>query len=180
MISQDADHRPAILIRLLGGCDWISRLAGKLIAVLVPAMTLVICYEVASRYFFNAPTLWAYDVSIFMFGYIVLLTGAYVQEQKRHIRIDLISSHVSARNAAWLDAGGTLMSLLFLGAVFVYGWDRAMHDFAIGARLPSEWAPPKAHLTLMIPIGAALLMVQCLADGLRSVYFAVTGRRLQR
>ena len=155
-----------------------SRVAGKGIAILVPIATLTICYEVISRYFFNAPTIWAYDMSTFMFGYIVLLTGAYVQEQKHHIRIDLVYLNLSARGRAWLDVLGMLFGLLFLAAVFVYGWERVMHDFHIGARLPSEWAPPKTHFTLMIPLGAALLMMQCLADCIRSLYFAISGRRL--
>jgi TRAP-type mannitol/chloroaromatic compound transport system permease small subunit len=179
MISQGTGSLSSISVRLLRGCDLISRVAGRAIAFLVPIMTLVICYEVVSRYFFNAPTIWAYDLSIFMFGYVVLLTGAYVQEQRRHIRIDLIYNYLSERTRAWLDVLGVLMSLLFLGAVVVYGWDRTMHDFSIGARLSSEWAPPRTHFTFMVPLGAALLMLQCLADGIRSLHFAVTGRRLE-
>lgn len=170
--------RLGLVLRLLRACDLISRAAGKGVAILVPIATLIICYEVISRYFFNAPTIWVYDMSTFMFGYIVLLTGAYVQERKGHIRIDLIYLRLSKRKQAWLDVLGMLMGLLFLGAVAFYGWERTMHDFHIGARLPSEWAPPKTHFTLMIPLGAALMMAQCLADGMRSLYFAMTGRRL--
>ena len=178
MSSKNPIDRPGLALSLLRGCDFISRAAGKGVAILVPIATLIIAYEVVSRYFFNAPTIWAYDMSTFMFGYIVLLSGAFVQERKGHIRIDLIYLKLSPRHRAWLDVLGVLMGLLFLGCVAFYGWERAMHDFQIGARMPSEWAPPKTHFTLMIPLGAVLLMAQCLADGMRSLFFAVTGRRL--
>lgn len=167
------------LARLFAAIDRLSEVAGQVVAVLVPAMALVICYEVVARYAFNAPTIWAHNLSTFMFGYLGLLAGAYVQSKGRHIRVDLLYGRLSPRAQAGLDLVSYLLAFLFLSLIATYGWHKAMDDFRIGARLSSEWAPPRGHFTLMIPLGATLLILQSLADWLRSLHIALTGRSLE-
>ncbi len=159
--------------------DRLSTAVGWAISVLVPAMVVVIGYEVVARYYFNAPTIWAHDLSIFMFGYLGLLAGAYVQRRRRHITVDVLYMRLPPRQQAALDAASGLLAFFFLGLVAVYGWREAMEALRIGARLSTEWAPPKGHFMLMIPVSAGLLVVQGLADWLRSLYLAVTGRTLE-
>ncbi len=43
--------------------DKVNTWVGKAFSWSIVAMTLVIVYEVFSRYVFSAPTSWAYDVS---------------------------------------------------------------------------------------------------------------------
>lgn len=163
----------------LGLIDRLSGFVGNLVSVLVPAMMLVICYEVMARYALNAPTIWAHDLSMFMFGYVGLLAGSYAQRKGRHIRVDVVYVRLSPRSKAWLDVIGSLLMFFFLGLVAAYGWDKAMEEFEIGARLSTEWAPPRGHLTMMIPVGAVFLILQGLADWLRSLHLAVTGRPIE-
>ena len=49
--------------------DTISEKVGLAVSVLMPLMVAVLSFEVISRYIFNSPTLWAYDIAIFIFGY---------------------------------------------------------------------------------------------------------------
>ncbi len=165
------------LSRCLRAVDRLSGLVGGAVAVLVPLMTLVICYEVVARYFFNAPTIWAHDLAVFMFGYLGILSGAYVQRRHRHITVDVVHIHLSPRARAALDVISGLLAFFFLGLVAVYGWHKAMEAFEIGARMSTEWGPPKAHFMLMVPLGAVLLILQSLADWLRNLHLAVSGRR---
>lgn len=160
--------------------DRTSLIAGTAVCVLVPAMVMVLGYEVLARYALNAPTIWAHDLSIFFFGYLGLLAGAYAHKEGRHIRVDVLYLRLTPRQRAGLDALNGLLVFLFGGLVVAYGWAEAAEAIRIGARMSSEWAPPKGHFVLMVPVSAGLILLQELANWIRAVYFALTGRELDR
>ena len=47
-------------------------------------------YEVTMAYIFNAPTLWAFDFSMQMYGALFLMAGAYALSNAAHVRGDVI------------------------------------------------------------------------------------------
>ena len=59
------------------GVEFIVRLIGRSVSFLVPLLSLVVAYEVFARYILNSPTIWAYDLSLFLFAYIAALGGAF-------------------------------------------------------------------------------------------------------
>ncbi|EAZ99104.1 hypothetical protein MELB17_05999 [Marinobacter sp. ELB17] len=52
-------------------------LTGKAAAYLMPLLAGIVAFEVFARYVLNSPTIWAYDMSLFLFGYVTALGGAY-------------------------------------------------------------------------------------------------------
>lgn len=156
--------------------DGLSTAVGLVVSVLVPAMPCVILYEVAARFFFDAPTLWAFDTSVFLFGYTGLLAGAYVHRQRSHISVDILYASLSPRRKAVLDVVAEPLVVFFLVLVVIYGWRAAADAIRLGTRRPSEWGPPLGHFMMMIPVGAALLILQSSANWLRSLYLALMGR----
>lgn len=164
------------LALLLRAVDRLSMLAGYSVSVLVPLMILSLVYEVISRYFFNAPTLWAQDVSIFLFGYIGLLGGAMVMKERAHINVDLFYSRMSPRVRAACDVATSLVGMFFLVLVVIYCWDAGMDAIRHGLRRPTDWAPPVGHFFLAVAVGGFLLLLQTFAHWLRSLHFLVTAR----
>ncbi len=77
--------------------DKIIMFFGKIASYLMPILAFIIAYEVFSRYVFDAPTIWAYDVSLFLFSYIAALGGAYAQQKKAHINVDILYLSVSSK-----------------------------------------------------------------------------------
>ncbi|WP_374681390.1 TRAP transporter small permease subunit [Accumulibacter sp.] len=71
------------------GIDLVVMLMGKAASYLMPMLAFVVAYEVFSRYVLNSPTIWAFDLSLFMFGYVAALGGAYAQQKKAHINVDI-------------------------------------------------------------------------------------------
>jgi TRAP-type mannitol/chloroaromatic compound transport system permease small subunit len=162
----------------LRAVDRLSEGIGLLVSVLMPAMVLVLAIEVVARYVFNSPTIWAYDTAIFMFGYTGLLGGAYALKRKEHINVDLFYTRFSPRGRAVLDVITGLLFFFFMGLVFVYGWTAAIEALKGGEATATLWGPPIGHFKLMIPIGAALLILQGLANWTRSLYLAATNKEL--
>jgi len=164
------------ILRLI---DRLSSFVGTAVSVLLPAPTLVLTFEVVARYFFERPTIWAFDMAIFMFGYLGLLAGAYVLKEKEHINVDLIYGRFSPRGKAVLDVITGLLFFFFMTLVVAYGWKAAYSALSFGDHRPTEWGPPLGHFKLMIPLGALLLLLQGLANWIRNLYLAITGEELK-
>lgn len=170
----------ALLVGFLKTVDAVSALAGRAVSVGVPLMVLSLSYEVISRYFFDAPTLWAQDTSIFLFCYIGLIGGAQAMRERAHINVDLIYGRLRPRGKAACDSFTGLFALFFLILVVVYGAQEAIRSFELGLRRPTDWAPPVGPFVLATVIGATLLALQTFANWLRSFHFLLTGRAIDQ
>ena len=82
------------LLKLIRVIDAITDWGGKIVAWLVIPMVCALVYEVFARYFFHAPTEWAYDVTYMLYGGIFMLGAAYTLLKGGHIRTDMLSSGV--------------------------------------------------------------------------------------
>lgn len=63
---------------------------GRVTMMLILLMTCVMLYEVFLRYAFEAPTLWANELTLWLGGFVFLLSGVYAMQQRCHIRIFII------------------------------------------------------------------------------------------
>ncbi|MBN1255502.1 MAG: TRAP transporter small permease [Deltaproteobacteria bacterium] len=63
-------------------------------ALSVLVMAVLICYNVAMRYFFGAPKGWTIEVSQFLMLAVFFLPLAYVQLERKHIKVELFVSHL--------------------------------------------------------------------------------------
>jgi TRAP-type mannitol/chloroaromatic compound transport system permease small subunit len=62
--------------RFLFVVDGISSWVGQVFSWLVLALTLLISWEVFSRYVLNSPNPWSFDLMIMMYGTIIMMAGA--------------------------------------------------------------------------------------------------------
>lgn len=63
---------------------------GRVTMMMIVLMTGVMLYEVFLRYVLERPTLWANELSLWMAGFIFLMSGFYAMQQRSHIRIFLL------------------------------------------------------------------------------------------
>lgn len=93
------------------------------IAVCLGLMTLVTFANVVARYAFEANILWALELTVFLFAWLVLMGMSYGVKKHVHIGVDIVINAVSggARKALALLAVGACLAfsvLLLIGA-----WD---------------------------------------------------------
>ena len=62
-----------------------------------------VAYEVIARYVFNAPTIWAFDVTYMLYGTLFMLGAAYALHKGAHIRTDFFWEQFSIRKKGWID-----------------------------------------------------------------------------
>ena len=66
-----------------------------LIAILLGVMTLITFANVVARYVFNSNILWALEVTVFLFAWLVLLGASYAVKKHIHIGVDVVLGMVS-------------------------------------------------------------------------------------
>jgi TRAP-type mannitol/chloroaromatic compound transport system permease small subunit len=157
--------------------DRISAFSGIIAAWLIAPLVIATCYEVASRYLFNAPTIWAYEIGFMATGAQFLLGMAYTLNRGAHIRIDVLSTMMSERTKAIID----LICYLFLLLPFVAWVSWNLYFRAITAMRTNEhsgqsaWNPPLWPFRTIFFIAFALLLLQVLAEIVKSVRTLASG-----
>jgi len=158
------------LAALLRGVDRVSDLSGRATSWLVLPLVLGVTYEVGARYLFNAPTVWAYELSYMLYASIFMLGAAYALSKGAHVRTDFLYNDFPPRGKAWADALGYV---LFLPALLYYLMaitSQAWHSWLIGERSSdSPWAPILYPFKWMMVVAMALLLLQSIAEFIRTL-----------
>lgn len=163
--------------RLLILIDQISTWVGKGSAWLMIILTAVVVYDVVMRYVFDAPTLWAFDVSYMLYGAMFMMAGAYTLAQNGHVRGDFIYGSLRPRIQAALDL--SLYIIFFIpgiAALAYFGVDFARISWHLNEHSAlTSGGPPLYHFKTLIPIAGAFMLLQGFAEIARCVICLKTG-----
>ena len=91
--------------KLLLTIDKISTWVGQFFSWLIVALTLLITWEVISRYALDNPHAWAFDAMIQMYGTLFMMAGAYTLAKNGHVRGDVLYSFFQPRTQATVEIG---------------------------------------------------------------------------
>lgn len=145
--------------------DRLNRLLGERLCYLYLAAVACTTYEVVMRYLFNAPTSWAFELTILMCAICYLLSGGFVTVQHKHIAITALYGVLPARIRWWLDCVAMLTGIVAMGLLVWAAWRPAVQALSIVERTGSAWnSPSPAIIKPMIAIGAGLIVLQLLAQ----------------
>jgi TRAP-type mannitol/chloroaromatic compound transport system permease small subunit len=144
---------------------------GKTVAWLTFILVLLICTDVALRYIFSFSQAGFYEMEWHLFAAIFLLGAAYTLRYDKHVRVDVFYSRFSKRSKAWVNLIGTCIFLLPFCFVIVYTSLSFVGDsYAILESSPDPGGLPYRFLIKStIPIGFGLLLLQGLAEILKSI-----------
>ncbi|OED47303.1 hypothetical protein AB838_16370 [Rhodobacteraceae bacterium (ex Bugula neritina AB1)] len=135
--------------------------AGSIARSLIFVLMAVIGFEAVSRYFFGAPTTWAYDLSSWVLVFYVFLGGGYALLQDGFVRVDILFQALPGRVQFWLDASiSTVLLICFCGSLIWYGGELALRSFALGEVSSSGgWRGPVWPAKFAVPLGALLVLL---------------------
>ena len=163
--------------KLLLYTDKVSTFVGHTFSWFIVALTLLISWEVFSRYALDAPHAWAFDVMIMFYGTLFMMAGAYTLSVNGHVRGDVLYGFFRPRTQATLDL--ILYILFFIPGVVALVW--AGYYYAADSWRIAEHSnvtaegPPVYHFKTVIPIAGALVMLQGIAEIVRCVACLRTG-----
>jgi TRAP-type mannitol/chloroaromatic compound transport system permease small subunit len=159
--------------------DQISEWTGKIFVWLVIPLTILVVYEVISRRFFDAPHIWATEVTDFIYGPHFMLVAAYTLLYKSHVRIDVIYERFSPRTRGILDIITYMVFFFpFISIVFYQGIIFAATSWSIGETSDSAALTILPMVKTVIPISIGLLLIQGLATYIRAIMQAIKGEEI--
>jgi len=170
-------NAPPELAKFIGIIDGISIASGKIVGWFIFPMAFSLVYEVVARYVFNAPTIWASDLSDMLYGSFFMLGSAYTLQRQKHIRTDFIYSKWSIRTRGMVDS--VCYIGLYFPALILFMWvssEFAYRSFLFNEKIvTSAWMPIIWPLKMTIPIATLLLIIQGISELLKSLFAAKTG-----
>jgi TRAP-type mannitol/chloroaromatic compound transport system permease small subunit len=163
----------------LNGCDAVSEWSGRIFVWLVLPLTALVAYEVLSRRLFEAPHIWAPEVTNYIYGPHFMLVAAYTLLHKAHVNIDIIYQRFSARVRGVLDIFTySVFFFPFCTVIFYQGILYAHTSWAMNETSGSAALPVVPEIKTVIPITFALLLIQGIANYIRAIHLVAKGREI--
>jgi len=160
------------LLRLSALIDALNERVGRLSYWLILAAVLISAYNATVRYAFNMSSNAWLEIQWYLFSAVFLFCAGYALLHNQHVRIDVISGHLSKRARAWIDILGTLFFLLPMAiAILWMSW-----PVFVDAYVRNEVSTNAGGLTvwparLMLPVGFLLLVLQGISELIKRVAF---------
>jgi TRAP-type mannitol/chloroaromatic compound transport system permease small subunit len=151
--------------------DKVSTWVGHAFSWLIVGLTVLISWEVFSRYALDRPHAWAFDIMIQLYGTLFMMAGAYTLAKNSHVRGDVLYGFFPPRLQAALDL--TLYIVFFIPGVVALVWagyTYAAESWAIkeSSNITAE-GPPYYPFKTIIPVAGALILVQGIVEIIRCV-----------
>ena len=166
---------PKPLVRMI---EAYNRFFGYVGSWIILLLIVSMVYEVIARYFFDAPTQWAFEMAYMLMGASFMFGIAMCMQLRRHIRVDFIYDHVSARWQAVIDLIGYLFLIPMLLWLTAGLWEYFHAAYRVDETSgESAWNPIIWPFKFTFVVGFVLLLMQTVVETLRCI-LVLAGREV--
>ncbi|WP_020677203.1 TRAP transporter small permease subunit [Geopsychrobacter electrodiphilus] len=158
------------MFKLDGAIDNLNEKVGFYASYLVIPLITVVVWEVIMRYGFDAPTSWAFELTVFLYGLHYCFAMAYAHKHNTHVAIDVFEARLSERSRTILRIiTNGLMFLPTIGLLTFYMCVMAASSWHQLEHASSSWAPAIYPIKTLMAIGFVLFFLQGLAKLIQDV-----------
>ena len=161
-----------LLLKLSRLIDAINLWIGKLTMWLVLAAVRISAGNAIIRKAFNIRSNAWLEIQWYLFAAVFMLGVGYVMLKNAHVRIDFISSRLSTRTNAIIDAIGIVVFTIPLAMIMIQlGWplfERAWHS---GEMSQNAGGLIRWPVLLLVPLGFVILAAQALSELIKRIGF---------
>jgi TRAP-type mannitol/chloroaromatic compound transport system permease small subunit len=152
--------------------DALNEHVGKLSYWLILAAVLISTGNAIVRYSLNMSSNAWLEIQWYLFSFVFLFCAGYTLLHNQHVRIDVISGHLSARGRAWIDIFGTIFFLLPMAVAIMWlSWPVFLDAYGSNEVSTNAGGLTVWPARLMLPLGFFLLVLQGLSELIKRVAF---------
>lgn len=164
--------RDLLLKRVLPRLDHVGTALAYVAMAEILVLISLMLYEVISRRVFNAPTMWAGDITYMSNGTLFLIGAAYTLKRNAHIRIDFLSTRFPLRVQHFINLA--FYMIIFMPALGLTGYHSVIktHRAFVRGELEtmSAWEPIIWPFLAGITIGVLGLSLQVAIESVRHAF----------
>lgn len=159
-----------ILLKVARAIDALNERIGRTVIWLVLVMALVSTVNALVRYLFNQSSNAWLELQWYLFAAVFLLCAGYTLLHNEHIRIDVVSSRLSARTRLWIDVLGTVLFLLPVSIFVVWlSWPVFMNAWVSNEMSSNAGGLTRWPARLLVPAGFLLLSLQGVSELIKRI-----------
>ena len=174
------EDMPSWMASSIVNIDKFSKWVGNVVCWILMPLIFAMTYEVLARKLFLAPTIWAYDISRFLYGALFMLGAAYALSKGVHIRADFLYRNFKPKNQGKIDFWLYLLFYFPGLLVFLY-----MTIGFVGESIQrgekgmdTTWMPYMWPIKSCLLIGIVFLLIQGISELFKSYWAATKGEWL--
>lgn len=100
---------------------WVDKIVEVLCILMLSIMTLLVVYQVVTRYVFNKPSAFSETLAQYMFVWLVMFGSALVFGSKDHLEIGTVKAKLGPKARMILEIVIDIFLFIFAAIAFVYG-----------------------------------------------------------
>ncbi len=156
--------------KLSKAIDGYSQKQGEATSLLALPLLVVVLYEVFMRYLFNAPTIWGFEVTTFLYGIHYMFGLSYTDVTGGHVKVDIFSSRASRKTQAGLNIFSTLVFFLpVMTCLTIWSIKFAQTSVAGGELNSTSWAPAIWPFKIIMAFTLLVLVLQGVSNLIREI-----------
>ena len=160
------------LLKLSGWIDRLNERIGHLTMWLVLAAVLISAANAIVRKAFNVGSNAFLEIQWYIFASVFMLGVGYVMLKNAHVRIDFISSRLSKRTNAWIDAIGIVIFTIPLSIIMIdLGWPLFARAWTSGEVSHNAGGLIRWPVLMLVPLGFAILLLQAVSELIKRIAF---------
>lgn len=160
------------LLQLSGLIDRANERIGALTMWLVLAAVVISAGNAIVRKAFNVGSNAFLEIQWYIFAAVFMLGVGYVMLKNAHVRIDFISSRLSKRTNAWIDAIGIVVFTIPLSIIMIdLGWPLFARAWTSGEVSHNAGGLIRWPALMLVPLGFAILLLQAISELIKRIAF---------
>ena len=160
------------LLKFSKAVDWLNAQVGKYAIWLILGSTVISGVNAIVRKLFNVSSNAYLEVQWYLFAASFLLAAGYTLLHNEHVRIDVVSSHLSKRGQIWVDIiGFTFFLTPICAAVLWYGVPFFIQGYQSGEMSSNAGGLIRWPVYAMMPLGFSLLLLQGWSELIKRIAF---------
>ena len=161
-----------LLLTISRAIDALNERIGRAILWLILVMVLLSAGNAISRYLLNLSSNAWLELQWYLFAAIFLLCAGYTLLHNEHVRVDVVTSHLSRRTQVWIDIFGTVFFLLPMTTFILWlSWPIFVNAWVSGESSSNAGGLIRWPARLLVPAGFLLLSLQGVSELIKRIAF---------
>jgi TRAP-type mannitol/chloroaromatic compound transport system permease small subunit len=161
-----------VLLKLSKLIDWLNSQIGKYVIWLILASTVISAINAIVRKAFNMSSNAYLEIQWYLFAASFLIAAGYTLLNGEHVKIDVVSSHLSKRGQIWVDViGFTLFLIPMCSTILWFSIPFFLKGLYSGEVSSNAGGLIRWPVYAMMPLGFTLLLLQGISELIKRIAF---------